>query len=208
MLDLEKLKSGVAEYMKRLYDRGLTTASGGNISIRSEDSVLITASQTDKGRMKAEHVGLIDMNGDIVSGNIKVSMETGMHLAIYRKRPDVKAIVHAHPVFATSFAISGRKINTNFAGEARAVLGETAIAAYALMGTCKLADLVADASERSNAVLMRNHGIITLGENLFQAYDRMEVLEATAKMTLITEMLGGSHDLTIEQLKEIDNLFA
>lgn len=175
--------------------------------MRIKDGILITASQTDKGLIDASQVGLIDQDGKVMSGDLKLSMETGMHLAIYAKRPDINAIVHAHPVFATSFAISGKIIKTNLAGESRAVLGEPAFAEYALMGTQHLADLVAGASLKSNAVLMRNHGVITLGSSLFQAYDRMEVLEASAKMTFITEFLGGSHDLTVEQLKEIDNLF-
>jgi L-fuculose-phosphate aldolase len=147
------------------------------------------------------------MDGKVRSQRHKKSMEINMHLAIYKKRPDIKAIVHAHPVFATSFAISNKLINTNIAGETRAILGEPAMAEYALMGTQKLADLVAEALSNSNVVLMRNHGVITLGDSLFQAFDRMEVLEACAKMSVITEMLGGSHDLNVEQLKEIDNLF-
>ncbi|HPE56215.1 MAG TPA: class II aldolase/adducin family protein [Bacteroidales bacterium] len=206
-MNFEKEKSEVAATMKRLYDRGLSTASGGNVSMRIKDGILITASQTDKGLIDASQVGLIDQDGKVMSGDLKLSMETGMHLAIYAKRPDINAIVHAHPVFATSFAISGKIIKTNLSGESRAVLGEPAFAEYALMGTQHLADLVAGASLKSNAVLMRNHGVITLGSSLFQAYDRMEVLEASAKMTFITEFLGGSHDLTVEQLKEIDNLF-
>ena len=130
-----------------------------------------------------------------------------MHLAIYAKRPDVKAIVHAHPIFATSFGIAGKEIKTNLAGEARAILGIPVKAAYVLMGTQELADKVADASLKGNVILMENHGILTVGENLLQAYDRMEVLEAAAKTTFITSLLGGGKELTDEELKSIDKLF-
>ncbi len=206
-MELIKEREKVAAFMRRLYEQKLTTASGGNVSLRIGDRILITPSQIDKAKVVGEQIAILSPDGKIHSQRHKRSMESGMHMTIYKKRPDVRAIVHAHPVFATSFAISGKKIKTSLAGESRAMLGEPALAEYALMGTQRLADLVADACMKSNVVLMRNHGVITVGETLFEAYDRMEVLEASAKITLITEMLGGSHELTVEQLKEIDNLF-
>ena len=134
-------------------------------------------------------------------------MESGMHMAIYNKRPDVKAIVHAHPPISTSFAISGKTIKTNLAGESRAILKDPLLVPYALMGTLELAEIVAEASLKTNVILMQNHGIITLGETLFQAYDRMEVLEACARITLLTGFLGDAHELSSDQIQEIDNLF-
>ena len=206
-MEFIKEREKVAAFMRRLYEQKLTTASGGNVSLKIKDRILITPSQIDKAKVVGEQIIVLNQKGEAISQRHKKSMETGMHVAIYEKRPDINAIVHAHPVFATSFAIAGKQIKTNFAGEARAVLGEPVLAEYALMGTQQLANLVAEAALKSNAVLLQNHGIITMGETLFQAYDRMEVLEASARMTLITEMLGGSKDLTIDQLKEIDNLF-
>lgn len=193
--------------MRRLYDQKLTTVSGGNVSLRIGDRILITPSQIDKAKIVGEQIAILTMDGKIHSQRHKKSMESGMHLAIYSRRPEVRAVVHAHPVFATSFAISGKKIKTSLAGESRAVLGEPVLAKYALMGTQELAEIVAEASLKSNAIMMQNHGVITLGETLFQAYDRMEVLEASAKMTMITELLGGSQELSPDQLREIDNLF-
>jgi L-fuculose-phosphate aldolase len=206
-MELIKEREKVAAFMRRLYEQKLTTASGGNVSLRIGDRILITPSQIDKAKIMGEQIAILTMDGKIHSQRHKKSMESGMHLALYARRPEVRAVVHAHPVFATSFAISGKKIKTSLAGESRAVLGEPVLAEYALMGTQQLAEIVAKASLKSNAILMQNHGVITLGETLFQAYDRMEVLEAIAKMTMITEILGGSRELSAEQLKEIDNLF-
>ena len=197
----------VAHFMRRLYEQKLTTTSGGNVSLRIDNVVLITASQTDKATIDESQIGIITITGKNLPKNLKISMESKMHLAIYAKRPDVKAIVHAHPIFATSFAIAGKEIKTNLAGEARAILGIPVKAAYVLMGTQELADKVADASLKGNVILMENHGILTVGEHLLQAYDRMEVLEATAKTTFITSLLGGGKELTDEELKSIDKLF-
>lgn len=197
----------VASFMRRLYHQKLTTTSGGNVSQRIEDIVLISTSQTDKASIDEHQVGLLSLSGENLSENLTLSMESKMHLAIYKNRPDVKAIVHAHPVFATSFTIARKAIQTNLAGESRAVLGEPVIAPYALMGTKELAENVAHASLKGNVILMENHGIITVGESLLQAYDRMEVLETAAKMSLITYLLGGGVGLTEIQLREIDQLF-
>jgi len=206
-MDLLKERERVAYFMRRLYEQKLTTTSGGNVSLRVGNKVLLTPSQTDKAKMMSELIGTISLEGKSISSRFKSSMESKMHLAIYNKRPDVKAIVHAHPVFATSFAIAGKDIKTNLAGEAHAVLGRPVKAKYALMGTQELADVVAEASLKGNVVLMENHGVITIGNNLLEAYDRMEVLEASAKMTFLTGLLGGGNELSEEELKSIDNLF-
>lgn len=175
--------------------------------MRVGDRVLITPSQSDKATIAGEQIGVLTLEGMSISSRVRKSMETGMHLAIYKKRPDVKAIVHAHPVIATSFAITGKKIMTNLAGESRAVLKDPVLTPYALMGTEELAEIVSEACRDTNVVLMQNHGIITMGDSLFQAYDRMEVLEACAKMTLLTGMLGKPHELDPDQLQAIDDLF-
>ncbi len=203
---LEERKE-VARFMCRLYNQKLTTTSGGNVSMRIGDIVLITASQTDKASIDESKIGIMSLSGKNLSESLKVSMEAQMHLAVYARRPDIKAIVHAHPVFATSFAVAGKEIKTNLAGESRAVLGVPVSAPYALMGSKDLAVSVADASMKGNVILMENHGILTVGYNLLQAYDRMEVVEAAAKMTFITSFLGGGKELTESELSAIDKLF-
>ena len=206
-MDSNKAREEIAYFMRRLYDQRLTTTSGGNISFRMEDQVFITPSQTDKATITAEEIGVLSISGENQTPHLKPSMESKMHLAIYHLRPDVKAIVHAHPVFATSFCISKKEIKTNLAGEAWAVIGTPVKADYQLMGTQNLANVVAEASTIGNVILLENHGVLAVGKNLLQAYDRLEVTEAAAKMTFITDLLGDRKELSESELKEIDKLF-
>ncbi|MCD4697704.1 MAG: class II aldolase/adducin family protein [Bacteroidales bacterium] len=200
-------KEEVAYFMRRLYDQRLTTTSGGNVSLRVGDKILITPSQTDKGRILGEDIGVLDLEGNNLTPSLKPSMETKMHLAIYKRRKDVSAIVHAHPVYATGFCISKKEIKTNLAGEAWAVIGKPIKADYQLMGTIELANVVAEASLKGNVILLENHGILAVGSNLLQAFDRLEVTEAAAKMTFITHFLGNNRELSDMELNAIERLF-
>ena len=198
------MRKDIAYYMRRLYRQKLTTTSGGNISAKNKKSIFITPSGIDKGEMLSEQVGELDLNGNIIESSHKLSMETPMHLAIYKIRPDIKAIVHAHPPYATAFASSNKKLDSNLTSEGRLVLGDIAFAKYALMGTQELADIVALSAKDSNIIMMENHGIIALGKTLLEAFDRLEVMEFTAKMNFITETLNMQKKLTKEQTNKID----
>ena len=165
----------VARFMRRLYRQNLTTTSGGNLSLRiSNDLIAITPSATDKGRMKWNEVALISLAGENLTGDLTPSIETGMHLSIYRKKA-ITAIVHAHPVFATSFTAMRNTINTNLTAEAFAILGEPLFVPYALMGSSDLAGIVSDYSLKSDILLLENHGILATG----QMYPRYNLLSRT-----------------------------
>lgn len=198
----------VARFMQRLYYRGLTTASGGNISMKmSETRILITPSGIDKGDIKARQIAEISQEGRNLTPWLKPSMETTMHLEIYNARPDIRAIVHAHPVFASAYTATGKSLNCKLIAEARAILGEPIFAPYALMGTPQLANILSElAAKGGNVFLMENHGVICLGSDLLQAFDRIEVLEAAARMNFITEIIGNRRELSDERLAEIDQL--
>jgi len=199
-------KREVAEIMQRLYKRGLTTCSGGNVSLRlSDGSMLITASQSDKGNIQADKIAHISAAGENLSDDLSPSMETGMHWAIYQARPDVKAIVHAHPPKATAWACSNKTLENNLCGEARYFLGEIKKANYQLMGSDTLASDVAFALNDGKAILMQNHGALTVGNSLFNAYDRMEVLENLADLQIQVRLIGSPSVLTDEQLNAIDD---
>jgi L-fuculose-phosphate aldolase len=219
--EIKETRKEIARFMRRLYDRGLTTASGGNISVRLEQGIIITPSALDKGLIRSKQIGIITYEGKNLTPELKPSIESSMHLAIYRKRPDVNAIVHAHPPIATSFTAMKKVINCTLIAEARAVLGTPVVAPYALMGTQELAAAAAaaavgadprvdpmSASMNPNVILLENHGIVCLGKDLLTAFDRMEVLEAAAKMTFITSQMGDLRPLSAEQLKEIDDLIS
>jgi L-fuculose-phosphate aldolase len=210
MNDIKKYKNErkeVARYMRRLYSHGLTTTSGGNISLKiTENLIAITPSATDKGSMKWNEVGLLTIKGENLTPDLKPSIESEMHLLIYRRK-DVQAIVHAHPTFATAFTAMKNKINIKLTAEACAILEEPVFVPYALMGTKKLAELVADSIEKSDILLLENHGILTTGSTLLQAFDKIEVLENAARMTLIVDFAGKKKSLSREKVKEIEKLF-
>lgn len=197
----------VASVMRRLYRQGLTTCSGGNVSLRMGDVILITPSGTDKGEISAAEIGAVTMEGESLLPGVKLSMETAMHLEVYKNRPDVHGIVHAHPVTASAFAAFGGDINTKLTAETWVNLGVPVKAPYALMGTDALASAVGEAATRGDAIIMENHGVLTVGETLFKAFDRMEVLEAAAKMTWIVATMGGGKPLSEERIKEMEEIF-
>ncbi|MGC1390614.1 MAG: class II aldolase/adducin family protein [Bacteroidales bacterium] len=198
----------VAHFMRRLYKHGLTTTSGGNISLRiSADLILITPSATDKGRMRWKEVGIVNIFGENFTPHLKPSIETAMHLAIYKKKKEVLAIVHAHPVFASLFTAIKAKINTSLTAEAKAILGDPLFVRYAVMGSSALAEVAAENIMKSDILLLENHGILTAGSNLLQAFDKVEVLENAAKMTLMTEMTGRKKPLDKARILELERLF-
>ncbi len=204
----KKERKDVASFMRRLYKQGLTTTSGGNISIRANDDIIIiTPSGTDKGRMKWKEAGIMNMLGENLTPELKLSTEYEMHLMIYRMRQDVNAIVHAHPLFSTSFTAMKHSIDTNLTAEARVICGEPRLVPYALTGTKELAELAAENIERSDILLLENHGILTTGSGILEAFDRLEVLEQAARMTLITELCGRKKPLGKIRLRELDRMF-
>jgi L-fuculose-phosphate aldolase len=204
----KKERKEVARFMRRLYKHGLTTTSGGNISFRlSDELILITPSATDKGRMKWKEVGMVTILGENLTPHLRPSIETAMHLAIYKKKKDATAIVHAHPVFASLFTAIRAKINTNLTAEARAILGDPLFVKYAVMGSAALADVAAENILISDILLLENHGILTTGSNLLQAFDKIEVLENAAKMTLMSELTGKKKPLDRARILELERLF-
>ncbi|OFY66738.1 MAG: hypothetical protein A2Y71_11060 [Bacteroidetes bacterium RBG_13_42_15] len=204
----KKERKEVALFMRRLYRQGLTTTSGGNISLKiSERIILITPSATDKGRMQWKEIGIMSSSGKNLTPELKPSIEHEMHLLIYQKKKDITAIVHAHPVFASAFTAMKCKINTNLTAEAKAICGDPCFVPYALMGTKELASLASESITDSDILLLENHGILTTGSSLLQAFDKLEVLENAAKMTLIVEMTGKKKPLNKLRIRELEELF-
>jgi L-fuculose-phosphate aldolase len=204
----KKERKEVAIFMRRLYRQGLTTTSGGNISLKTSGNIiLITPSATDKGRMRWKDVGIMTLDGKNLTPDLKPSIEHEMHLSIYRKKKEISAIVHAHPLFSSAYTAMKCKINTNLTAEARAICGDPCFVPYALMGTKELAAVASESINRSDILLLENHGILTTGSSLLQAFDRIEVLENAARMTMIVEMTGKKKPLSKSRIKELENLF-
>ncbi len=183
----------VADLMSRLYTCRLTTTSGGNISLRlTDDLFCITPSQLDKANLTADLIAIVTMDGENLTPHLPLSIESEMHRKALLTRKDMQAIVHAHPSYASAFTAMKRPVNTRLLAESWFLLEEPAFAPYARMGTVGLADVVAKCLETSNVVLMENHGVLTVGTTLIQAFDLIEVLENSAHMTYITETLAAT----------------
>ncbi len=206
--NFKKERKDVARIMRRLYRQGLTTTSGGNISLRTaDDIIIITPSGTDKGAMRWKEVGVMTLPGENLTPDLKPSMEYLMHLSIYRKKKEVTAIVHAHPVFASAYTAMKCTIDTNLTAEARAVCGEPVFVPYALMGTKELASLAAESIVESDILLLENHGVLTTGTSLLSAFDKLEVLENAARMTMIVGITGKKKPLSRSRINELEKLF-
>jgi L-fuculose-phosphate aldolase len=171
------------------------------------ETLLITPSGSDKGRMKSSEIGEMGFDGRF-DGSFRPSIESRMHIEIYRTRPDVTAIVHAHPTACGAIAAGGATINTRLLAESYAILREVAYVEYILMGTEELARSVGAASAGSDCIVMRNHGVLAVGESLLQAFDRLEVLEAAAMLTLLSGHFLPHHanELNREELSALDRL--
>ena len=190
--------------MNRLYQRGLTTALGGNISLRSGKLMYITASSIDKGSIRSDEIAAVEIeSGRILDEGLALSIESEMHRRIYLVRSDVNAVVHSHPLYASMFSAVAEEIDSRLTAEGWYMLGRVVKVPYALMGTVKLADNVAECATGTDAMLLENHGALTLGSTMIKAYERMEVLENVAKMTAILHSPLHPLPLTRERMDEI-----
>ena len=190
-----------------LHQCGLVAATDGNLSVRMEDgNVLCTPTLMSKGMMEPDDLVVVDADGHKVSGQREVSSELAMHLFIYRKRPDVNAIVHAHPPTATGYAAAGIPLDTALCSEIIVTLGSVPLAVYGTPGTAELTEALAPLVADHQAILMANHGVVTYGDNLLTAYMNMETVEHYAKIALVTHMLGRQQPLSgthLDKLHEI-----
>lgn len=191
--------------MQRIYRYGMTTTSGGNLSIQDADgSIWITPASVDKGRLRREDIVRVRPDG-AVEGIHRASSEYPFHRSIYDRRPDVKAILHAHPPALVAFSIVRKTPDTRIIPQARHVCGEVGYAHYALPGSAALGQVIADAfAEGHDTVLLENHGIVTAGLDLFQAFQRFETLDFCARLIINARMLGTPKVLTQEQLSLFD----
>ena len=172
-----------------MYAKNMVVSNDGNISCRVADGIWATPTGVCKGDMTLEMLVKVDGDGHILEGTHKPSSELKMHLRVYQENPDVQAVVHAHPPMATSFAVAGIALDTPILPEAIVNLGVVPVAPYAVPGTQAVPDSIAPYCRTHNAVLLANHGALTWGKDLWQAYFRMESLEYYAQLTLNTTYL-------------------
>ncbi len=196
----------ICEVGRRLYLQGFVAANDGNISVRCDDgAILITPTSVSKGFMTPEILCKLNADGSWRSGG-KPSSEAKMHVAIYHARPDVKAIVHAHPCMLTAYSIVETPFDTSILTETMLGLGEIALAPYGAPGTPALAEHVASAARSSDAILMERHGAVTLGKTLEEALFMMESFEHCAHTLFYARQLGTPRPLTQSQQEEIQRI--
>jgi L-fuculose-phosphate aldolase len=194
----------IVQFGRMLCDGGLVAATDGNLSVRLDaDRILVTPTGASKGRLKPSDMVIVDPEGKRLSGRRAVTSEIGMHLLIYRLRPDVKAIVHAHPPTATGFAAAGMALTEPLVSEVVMGLGAIPLARYGTPGTSELAQTLEPYVPNYDAILMSNHGVVTYGETIEQAYMRMETVEHFAKIALVTHLLGRQKPLRGPDLEKL-----
>ncbi len=187
-----------------LHRSGFIAATDGNLSVRlDENRVLVTPTGMSKGLMTPADLVIVDMNGRKVKGRREATSEIGMHLLIYRMRPDVRGIVHAHPHTATGFAAAGMALNQPLVCEVVIGLGLIPLAPYGTPGTPELAKTLEPLVPKYDAILMANHGVVTYGSDLQSAYMKMETVEHFAQITLVTHILGQQNPLACENLEKL-----
>lgn len=191
--------------ISRIYHRGLTTTSGGNISIRDEaGDIWVTPSAVDKGSLLPADIVCVKRDGQII-GRHKPSSEFPFHKAIYEARPDIKAVIHAHPPALVSFSIVRQIPNTNIISQAKHVCGAIGYAGYRLPGSAALGSVIAKEFAAGNAaVIMENHGTVVGGADLSDAFERFETLEFSARTILFSNMVGTPHYLSDESIDAFD----
>ena len=199
-----KLRQDIVEIGNRLYQQGFVASNDGNISVRaSNGTILITPTGVSKGYMNATDMLCVNLDGKIISGTKKPTSEMPMHLEVYRQRPDVMAVVHAHPPISTAFAITGQTCNKVTMPEVIFTLGVVSLAEYGTPTTDEVPLSIAKHICNSDAILLANHGALTVGCDLFDAYYKMESLEHVAKITMYARMLGGEKGLDDEQVNNL-----
>ncbi len=200
------LRIKIAETGRRLYALGFVPATDGNISAKLDaGSVLITPSGVSKGGLAPEDIAKIDMEGRLISGK-KPSSEYLLHLCFYKQRADVAAVVHAHPPLATGLASAGVALDKPLTSEMVISLGRVPLAQYATPGTAEVTASIAGLVREHNAIMLANHGVVTCGRDLETAFQRMETVEQSAKISLAAEQAGGGRLIPPEKVAKLEEI--
>jgi len=198
-------RNSMIDFGRNLYQAGLIAGTDGNLSVRvDENRLLITPSGAAKGRMKPEDMVMADLEGNILEGGRPASSEILMHLHAYKKRQDIKACCHAHPPHATAFAAVGKELPFDILPEIVLTLGRIPLTEFAPPGTQAVPDSLDPYIENNDAFLLRNHGVLTLGRTIEEAFSRMESVEHLAKITYIALHIGDLSHLGPDEINRLE----
>ncbi|EGL82400.1 class II aldolase/adducin family protein [Caldalkalibacillus thermarum TA2.A1] len=201
-------KKLICEIGKRMYNKNFVAANDGNISVKvGPETIWSTPTGVSKGFMTPDMMVKMDLSGKVLAGKMKPSSEIKMHLRVYQENPEVNAVVHAHPPVATSFAIAGMSLEKPISPEAVVLLGKVPVASYATPGTEEVPESIAPYCKEYNAVLLANHGALTWGRDIFEAYYRMESLEHYALMLMYSNnIINRANELNCSQISDLINI--
>ncbi|HEY2040821.1 MAG TPA: class II aldolase/adducin family protein [Edaphobacter sp.] len=200
----DELRRNLVKFGKWLYRLGFMPGSSGNLSVRvNRDHILATPTGCSKYLLKPEDMVVVDLAGRQVSGSRKATSEIAIHLAAYHARADVNAVIHAHPPLATGFACAGRALDEPLCSEAIMILGPVPLAPYATTGTDDLAASLSSLIPDHSAILMANHGAVTYGDSLLDAFLKMETVEHFAHICLVAHQLGSARPLEQSAVGEL-----
>lgn len=203
----ESIRNEICDICHLLYERGYVVSNDGNVSVRvDENKVLITPSGVGKGRMKPDMLVLCDLDGNILDGERFPSSESKMHFMIYKERPDVNSVVHAHPPISTAFSICRKPLKERYLAEMVIGLGDIPVAEFAMLSTEEVPNSVRPFVHDHEAVLLANHGALTWGPTLINAFDRMEVVERTAQIFLYVSQIGGGVEISKEAAEKLRSM--
>lgn len=199
-------RQDIVDIGRLVFEKGWVAANDGNITVRLDhERILATPTGVSKGMMRLDDLIVVDNDGNKLAGRLERTSEIAMHLTIYKLRPDVESVVHAHPPVATGFAAAGLSLNKALLPEVVIGLGCVPLADYGLPGTPALTEPMMPLIPKYDAILLANHGAVSYGKDVHQAYFRMETVEHFARINFVAEMLGGARSLP---RGEVDKLFA
>ncbi len=199
-----ELRADICEVGRRVWQRGYVAYNDGNLSIRLDaNTVLATPTGVSKGFLKPDMLVLVDLEGNQIGGHLRMSSEIQMHLTLYRERCDIGAVVHSHPPHATAFAVIGEELNRPTLPEAVVALSGVPLADYGAPGTPELSKTVMPYIHDYDVFMLSNHGVTSIGRDIFEAYYRTETLEHLAHITYLARCLGGEREIPAEELPHL-----
>lgn len=206
MQDEQTIREEICEIGRRMYARRMVAANDGNLSVRlSENEILCTPTGASKGFMKPEQLCKVDLMGKVLqmTEGFGPSSEVKMHLRVYQKRPDISAVVHAHPIFATTFAVMGRALDIPIMPEVIVNFGKVPLAPYGTPSTLEIPDAIEPYLADYEAILLESHGALTWAKDLMAAYMKMESVEFYAELLYRSTQLGGPRELSADKLARL-----
>ena len=206
-MNTHKIKQDMCDIGRRIYNKGFAAANDGNITVRiGENEVLCTPTMHSKGFLKPDDISTIDFTGKQIAGRKKRSSEALLHLEIYRQRPEIKSVVHCHPPHATAFAVAREPIPQCVLPEVEVFLGDVPITKYETPGGQDFADTIRPFVDRTNVIILANHGTVSFGENVERAYWWTEILDAYCRILMLAKSLGKIHYFSEAKERELLDL--